>query len=149
MLYCLVQHWPDHKGRTGGCDEAGLGKGSSRGKARDGRNVGKGQVIDVFFGESRTYIKDTLMHKLGWKKGDRLDWYLPAVGVYRVLQKHPKSARPEGCFPLRERDGKYCFGLTIPGVSRGRLNGARGVVGQVENGVLVIDVRKLLAPDNS
>lgn len=101
-------------------------------------------MIDVFFGESRTYIKDTLMHKLGWKKGVRLGVAEKPDGVYAVM--------PGECLywpALRERDGKYCFEMAIPGVSRGRLNGARGVVGQVENGVLVIDVRKLLAPDNS
>lgn len=101
-------------------------------------------MIDVFFGESRTYIKDTLMQKLGWKRGDRLFWDLPEVGVYRVLLAHPKGTRPEGFFPVLERDGKFFFPLKIPGVSRGRLNGARGVVGKVENGVLVIDVRELL-----
>lgn len=103
-------------------------------------------MIDVFFGESRTYIKDTLMHKLGWKKGRSLWWVEPERGLFAV-HPEPESVHHEDA--LRERDGKFCFPLKIPGVSRGRLNGARGVVGQVENGVLVIDVRKLLAPDNS
>jgi hypothetical protein len=101
-------------------------------------------VIDVFFGESRTYIKDTLMQKLGWKWGDSI-WvrkWDPAHGLYEVWNTSEGMCSS----PLHERDGKFFFDMMIPGVSRGRLNGARGVVGKVENGVLVIDVRELLSP---
>lgn len=99
-------------------------------------------MIDVFFGESRTFIKDTLMQRLGWKRGD-LVWWTNLGGEYVV-----RKSCGDWALQIYERSGKYCFGLKIPGVSRGRLNGARGVEGKVENGVLVIDVRELLAPRN-
>lgn len=101
-------------------------------------------MIDVFFGESRTYISDTLMQKLGWKWGDEVRGEDMQDGTYRVRLWSSRDS-----LPIRERDGKFCFEVPIPGVSRGRLNGARGVVGKVENGVLVIDVRELLAPHNA
>jgi hypothetical protein len=108
-------------------------------------------VIDVFFGESRTYIKGTLADRLGWERRDWVYWMRAPDGKWLAADEiaSVENGVAGAAGKLYERDGKYCFDLAIPGVVRGRLNGARGVEGKVENGVLVIDVRELLSPVNS
>lgn len=98
-------------------------------------------MIDVFFGESRITITDELRRELEWVHGAFLKVTEEYPGVWRV-------ALPGYDSRLWMRGARWYFEMGIPGIVRGRLNGARGVEGKVEAGTLVIDVRNLLAPNN-